>query len=103
MRIKTGDTVQILTGKDRGKTAKVMQVFPELDKVVLEGMNLTTKHLRGNRQQKGKKIEFPAPLHLSNVALVAKDGKTVGRVGYEKDGKDNKRVVRSKGKTHDVA
>lgn len=105
MKIKTGDTVQILAGKDKGKTGKVMQVFPGMNKLVVEGVNLTTKHLKGNSQQKGKKIEFPAPLHISNVALVAKDGKP-GRVGYdlaEKDGKTTRtRVLRKAGKSETV-
>lgn len=104
MKIKTGDSVQILAGKDKGKTGKVVQVFPEMNKVVVEGMNLTTKHLRGNAQQPGKKIEYPAPLHVSNVALVGKNG--TGRVGYElseKDGKTIKtRVLKKAGKSETV-
>ncbi len=105
MKIKTGDTVQILAGKDKGKTGKVMQVFPGMNKLVVEGVNLTTKHLKGNSQQPGKKIEFPAPLHISNVALTGKDGKP-GRVGYdltEKDGKTTRaRVIRKAGKSETV-
>lgn len=103
MKIKTGDTVRLLAGKDRGKIAKVIQVFKKENKVVVEGMNLTKKHLRGNNQQKGKTIEFPAPVHMSNVALVAKDGKTAGRVGFDTSAKGDKaRIVRQAGKTHDA-
>ena len=105
MKIKTGDTVQILAGKDKGKTGKVMQVFPDMDKVVVEGVNLTTKHLKGNAQQPGKKIKFPAPLQISNVALMGKDGKP-GRVGFdlsEKEGKTVRvRVLRKAGKSETV-
>lgn len=102
MKIKTGDKVKILAGKDKGKTGEVMQVFPDAQKVVVEGVNLTTKHLRGTSQQPGKKVEFPAPLHMSNVALLGKGDKT-GRVGYDvqtKDGKTTKtRVLRKAGNT----
>lgn len=102
MKIRKDDNVQILTGKDKGKNGKVLQTFPELNKIVVEGINMTTKHLKGNSQQKGKKIEYPAPINASNVALVGKDGKA-GRAGYEiteSDGKKNKhRVVRKAGKS----
>ena len=102
MKIRRDDNVLILAGKDKGKTGKVLQTFPEIGKVVVEGMNMTTKHLKGSSQQKGKKIEYPAPINTSNIALVGKDGKA-GRVGYEitKDGdKVNKhRVVRKAGKS----
>ncbi|PIR47560.1 50S ribosomal protein L24 [Candidatus Uhrbacteria bacterium CG10_big_fil_rev_8_21_14_0_10_50_16] len=105
MKIKTGDTVQILAGKDKGKTGKVMQVFPPIKKVVIEGLNLATKHLKGNGQQPGKKIQFPAPMNISNVALVGKDGKS-GRVGYEiaeQDGKKTRvRILRKAGKQQSV-
>jgi large subunit ribosomal protein L24 len=98
MKIKTGDMVILLVGKDRGKTGKVMQVFPEIGKVVVEGLNMMSKHLRGSKKQKGKKIDYPAPVNVSNVALVDKDGKP-GRVGYEiieHDGKKTKNRVLKK-------
>lgn len=81
MRIRTGDTVRILAGKDKGKTGKVVQVLPSYDKVVVEGLHMATKHLRGRSNQKGKKIAYAAPMHISNVAVVTGDAKT-GRVGY---------------------
>jgi large subunit ribosomal protein L24 len=106
MKIKTGDNVRVLAGKDKGKQGKVMQVFPKLERIVVEGVNLATRHLRGGRGQQGQKISFPAPMHLSNVALVSdKTGKT-GRVGYkflDKDGKKKKvRVLRVKGQSEDI-
>lgn len=93
MKIKTGDTVKIIAGKDRGKTGKVLQVFPELDRVSVEGINLATKHLRRrSATEKGQKIQFPAPLHVSNVMLVdQKTGKPT-RVGYTYVTKGEKRA-----------
>ena len=106
MKIKTGDQVRIITGKDSGKEGKVLQVFPKLERLVVEGINLMTKHLRKQQNRPGQKIQFSAPLHYSNVQVIsAKNGK-VGRVGYkfvEKEGKKTKiRVIHSKGQSEDI-
>ncbi len=67
--VKTGDEVKILTGKYRGKTGKVMQVFPKLHRVVIEGVNVTKRHLRTRREgEPGRIVEFSMPIHASNVA-----------------------------------
>jgi large subunit ribosomal protein L24 len=69
--IKKGDTVKILTGKDKGKTGKVSQILTGSNKVVIEGLNLRYKHLRSkNEKEKGQKIMFPAPINSSSVMLV---------------------------------
>lgn len=71
MNIKKNDKVIILKGKDKGKTGKILQVLPERNKVSVEGLNLLIKHMRPKRQgQKGQRIEFPAPLNLSNLMLI---------------------------------
>lgn len=71
MNIKQGDKVKILSGKDRGKIGKVLQVWPALDRVSVEGLNLAIKHLRPRRQnEKGQRIEFPAPLNAGKLMLV---------------------------------
>lgn len=71
MNIKKGDKVQILAGKDKGKTGKVMQVFATRNRISVEGLNLLIKHLRPRRQgEKGQRIEFPAPLDASNMMVV---------------------------------
>lgn len=68
MHVKKGDMVRILTGKDRGKKAKVLQVFPLLNKVVVEGVNMTVKNVRPKQQgQKGQVVRYNAPIHISNV------------------------------------
>lgn len=102
MKIKTGDKVKILSGKDRGKTGKVVQVLHNKknnkDYVVVEGVNILKKHMRaGRKTEKGQVIELPAPLHVSNVMLLdPKSGKAT-RVGYKKEGKEKKRVARVSG------
>lgn len=104
MKIRTGDNVKVLAGKDKGKTGKVIQTFPDMGKVVVEKLNMTTKHLKGNRDQKGKKVEYPAPINVSNVAIVGKDG--AGRVGYDVVTTDRKtiknRVLRKAGKSETI-
>lgn len=106
MKIKTGDKVRVLTGKDKGKQGNVLQVFPVLQRVVVEGVNVMTKHLRKTGQRAGQKIQFPSPVHVSNVELIsAKSGKS-GRVAYkliEQEGIKKKiRVIRKKGEVEDI-
>ena len=106
MKIKTGDKVRILTGKDKGKEGVVLQVFTELNRLVVEGINISTKHLRRRGQTAGQQIHFPAPLHVSNVSIISsKTGKT-GRVGYKfigsGDTRKKVRVVHSKGTVEDI-
>lgn len=69
--IKKGDTIKVLAGKDKGKTGKVLQVLPKLSRASVEGVNMLVKHLRsGKKGQQGQKIEFPSPIHVSNISLV---------------------------------
>ncbi len=84
MKIKTNDQVKIIAGKDNGKIGKVLQVFPKDDRASIEGLNLLVKHLRPQKKgEKGQRVEFPAPLSLSNLQLVCpKCGKPT-RVGFE--------------------
>lgn len=71
MILKTNDNVYVVTGRNRGKKGKILQVFPRKDLVVVEGVNERTRHIRSRRgNEKGQKISFFAPLHASNVMLV---------------------------------
>ena len=106
-KIKKGDLVQVITGAkqdrggDRGKQGKVLQVFPDSNRVLVEGINRVTKHTRVGQSQRGSKtggIEtVEAPIHISNVAVVDPETKKPIRVGYrtetvERDGRE--RTVR---------
>jgi large subunit ribosomal protein L24 len=84
MKIKRGDKVKITSGKDKGKTGKVLQVFPERNRASLEGLNLLVKHLRPNRRgESGQRVEFPAPMNISNlVPICPKCGKVTPRVAH---------------------
>jgi large subunit ribosomal protein L24 len=87
-RIKKNDTVKVLAGKDKGKTGKVLKIDRKSDRVVVQGVNMVKKAMRKrNQQDKGGIIEIEAPLHISNLAIVTKDGST-SRIGYKfEDGK----------------
>ena len=77
-RIKTGDLVQVMTGKNKGKTGKILQVFPKLNRVVVEGVNVSKRHLRTRREgEKGQIVEFSMPIHASNIQPVLENGKAV--------------------------
>ncbi|NCN07148.1 50S ribosomal protein L24 [Candidatus Falkowbacteria bacterium] len=85
MKIKTGDKVKMMSGKDKGKIGKVLQVFINEDRVVVEGLNLMIKHQKAKKQgEKGQRIQFPSPVNASNVALICpKCGKDT-RIGSER-------------------
>ena len=95
MKIKKNDTVKVMTGKDKGKTGKVTQIFGTLNKVVVEKVNKRFKNLRPRREgEKGQRIEFDAPMDISNVMLVCKKcGKTT-RIGYKVSGDKKYRVCK---------
>src|SRR3989344_4100491 len=90
MNIKKGDTVRIISGKDRGKTGPVLKVFPTDERLSVEGLNLFKKNVRPKQQgQKGEIISAPRPMHMSNVMIVCSSCKRPTRVGhrYEADSK----------------
>ena len=90
LKIKKGDRVTVLSGKDRGKTGEVMRALPEVGKVIVDGVNVAKKHQRATKAtMQGGIIDKDMPIPVSNVALVCpNDGPT--RVGYRFDDKGNK-------------
>lgn len=88
MRIKKGDTVKVIAGKDKGKTGTVLSTLPGKDRVVVEGLNIAKKHVKPSQSVNGGIEEFPAPIHVSNVKLVDPKTGEATRVGYRfEDGK----------------
>ncbi|NRA31659.1 MAG: 50S ribosomal protein L24 [Parvularculaceae bacterium] len=93
-RIKKGDKVVVLTGKDKGAEGEVLKVMPKEDKVVVQGCQMVTKHTKPTQQSAGGIQRMEAPIHVSNVALKdPKDGKPT-RVGFKVvgEGDDAKKV-----------
>ncbi|MCJ8520638.1 large subunit ribosomal protein L24 [Pseudorhizobium tarimense] len=80
-KIKKGDNVVVLTGKDKGRTGEVLQVLPKEDRAVVRGVNMVKRHQRQTQTQEAGIINKEASIHLSNIAVVAKDGKPT-RVGF---------------------
>lgn len=98
MKIRKGDSVIVLSGKDRGKSGKIIRAFPNAQKVLVEGVNIVKRHQRPTRSnQKGQIIDKAMPLHVSNVALRdPKSGKPT-RAGYRIEGNKKVRVARKSG------
>ncbi|SNS19424.1 50S ribosomal protein L24 [Actinomadura mexicana] len=100
MKIRKGDEVIVIAGKDKGATGKVLRVIPREERVVVEGVNLITKNIKADQQRAGKesgRVTVEAPLHVSNVAIV-EDGKPA-RVGYRINDDGTKvRISRRSGK-----
>jgi large subunit ribosomal protein L24 len=98
LKIKKGDRVRVLQGKDRGKEGEVTRVLPVEGKVIVDGLNVVKKHQRATRAtMQGGIIDKEMPIPVANVAVVAADGKTT-KVGYRFDDKGNKvRIARRTG------
>jgi large subunit ribosomal protein L24 len=97
MKLKKGDTVRVITGKDKGKEGVIGRVFPDENKIIVNGVNTAAKHQRARRaNEQAGIIDKDMPIDASNVMFVHK-GKTV-RLGYSVDKKGTKiRVARPKG------
>jgi len=102
VKIKKGDTVVVIAGKDKGAKGKVIAAFPRQDKILVEGVNRIKKHERIRTTQRGSKtggiVTQEAPIHISNVQIVDSEGKPT-RIGFRRDENGQKvRVARSTGK-----
>jgi large subunit ribosomal protein L24 len=98
MKIKKNDQIKISTGKNKGKSGKVLRVFPVENKIIVEGLNLIKKHVRPRREgEKGQRIEIPGKMNVSNAMLVCpKCGKTT-RIGHKSIGEKKVRVCKKCG------
>ncbi|WP_433731744.1 50S ribosomal protein L24 [Actinoplanes sp. CA-051413] len=102
VKIKKGDTVVVIAGKDKGAKGKVIAAFPRRDKVLVEGVNRMKKHEKIRTTQRGSKtggiVTQEAPIHISNVQIVDSEGKPT-RIGFRRDENGQKvRIARSTGK-----
>ena len=99
MRIKKGDTVVVITGKDKGKTGTVLKAMPKENKVVVEGVNMQTKHAKATQKAAAEIKHFEGPIDASNVMLLHKGQAT--RVGFKMEGDKKVRVAKATGEVID--
>ena len=100
-KIKKGDTVQVIAGKDKGKQGTVLEVVTKADRVVVQGVQMVKKHQKPTQSNVGGIISKEAPIHISNVALLdPKEGKPT-KVGYRMDGDTKIRIARASGASID--
>ncbi|AOX06237.1 50S ribosomal protein L24 [Corynebacterium sp. NML98-0116] len=102
MKIKKGDMVQVISGKDKGAQGKVIEAYPKRQRVLVEGVNRMKKHVANSYNERGAEsggiVTQEAPIHVSNVMVLDSDGKPT-RVGYRFDENGKKvRVAKSNGK-----
>ena len=104
MKIKKGDTVEVISGNDAGRRGVVLRLIPATSRVVVEGANMRKKHQKqqqtgGQRPLSAGIIEFESPLHISNVMLVCSKCDAAVRVGWTRDENDKRRVCKRCGET----
>ena len=88
MKIKKDDMVVVITGKDKGTTGKVLKAMPKENRVIVEGVNVQTKHQKQTRTEKAEIRHIEGPINVSNVALYDAKSKEIIKIGYEvRDGK----------------
>ena len=103
LKIKRDDEVIVVSGKDKGKTGKVLRVLPENNKVIVEGLNIVKRHQRPSQvpnaraQQVGGVIEREGPIHISNVMLMDPKDRKPTRVGVSREGGVRNRVTKRSG------
>jgi len=83
MKVKKGDNILIISGKDKGRTGKIIKAMPKELKILVEGINLKKKHVRPKRDgEKGQIVEIPAALDISNVKIICPKCGKAARIGY---------------------
>ena len=98
MKIRKGDTVQVLSGNDKGKTGEVLEVIPKLQKVIVKGINIRKKHIKPRKQgEEGGIIPVECSIHSSKVNVVCPKCNKATRVGMIKEGKEKIRVCKKCG------
>lgn len=102
MKIKVNDKVLVIAGKDKGKSGKIIKVDKKHDRVVVEKLNMRTKHIRKTQNRAGEKIRFEAPMHSSNVMIIDPKENKPTRIGYKvmENGK-KERISRLSGESLD--
>ena len=95
-KLKKGDTVVVLTGKDKGKTGEITAVFPKENKATVDGVNIALRHTRQSQTSQGGRVPKNMPIDLSNLALLDANGKPT-RVGFRMEGDRKVRFAKTTG------
>ena len=94
LKIKTGDTVRVIAGDHKGSEGKILKLFSNKDKAIVEGVNVVKRHTKPNAQNpQGGIVEKEAAIHISNLSLLTTEGETT-RVGYQMNGNAKERISR---------
>lgn len=101
MQIKKDDTVMVITGKDKGKKGKVLKAMPTEEKVIVEGINIQTKHQKQTRKMKSEIKHQEGPIHVSNVMFYDTKAKAPTKIGYKIENGKKKRVSKKTGQILD--
>lgn len=99
MKLRIGDSVIILTGKDKGKSGLIHKIMVEKNLVMVEGINKKIKHVKGRDGNAGERVEFFAPIAISNVAIADPKTKKPTRIGYKIEKGQKIRVAKASGST----
>jgi large subunit ribosomal protein L24 len=95
LRIRKGDLVQVISGKDRGVKGKVIEVIPDADRIIVEGVNRIKKHTKVGQNNRGAKtggiITTEAPIHVSNVMIIDPEDGRATRIGYRRETVEKRR------------
>jgi large subunit ribosomal protein L24 len=98
MKVKKGDTVLVISGKDRAKKGKVVRVFPKINRIIVEGVNLRKKHVKPKRSgEKGQIVSLPLPLYVSTVKIICPRCGKATRIGYKMEAGKKFRVCKKCG------
>ena len=95
-KLKKGDKVVVLTGKDKGRNGEISSVAPKANQAVVEGLNLAIRHTKQSQTSQGGRISKPMPIDLSNLALIDSNGKAT-RVGFRMEGDKKVRFAKTTG------
>jgi len=100
MKIRKGDTVMVMTGKDRGKTGKVLRVVPKQARLLVEGVALQTRHRRPRKaNEKGQRVSIPGLISSSNVRIICSSCNKPARIGLQASGTTKQRICKRCGAT----
>ncbi|WP_085520763.1 50S ribosomal protein L24 [Tuberibacillus sp. Marseille-P3662] len=102
LHVKTGDKVQVITGKDKGKQGEILQAYPKQDRVLVEGVNVVKKHAKPTQANpQGGIMDMEAPIHVSNVMPLDPSTNEPTRVGYKFEDDKKVRIAKKSGESLD--